>query len=596
MGHPALDHPRVRGHIALVRDLAGRTPNLLNGLPLVASRIGDQSGWRAAGARVKLATDPELFAGVSDELLHALATPDITKEARRLALLVTLAVAARTDPATAGQLAADCELIVGCWTRTLAGGILPEPLPAAGADACPGANAVRLGQPALPAPGARAVPDLETAGAIAAVWATGMRFKPPQPLLDLAAVAILVDALRTTAGFPFRRTVRGSLEQLFSEYGARDTLGADGFPHEGTWLFTAGAALVAHAAEHGDSAISTAEGRRALDVLAEPLSWNADRCRRAHRLLVKLAEPEGDTSAEPAYEFAGSTSLPDLLAELDALPGLAAVKTVVREQVATAAVNAERARRGLPAVPMNRHMVFTGEPGTGKTTVARLIGRIYAAMGLLTKGQLVETDRAGLIGQYLGSTVAKTKQVLTSAAGGVLFIDEAYALIEQGFAKGDAYGAEAVNTLVKHMEDERDNLIVILAGYPEQMDEFIATNPGLSSRIGRTVTFASYTADELVEVLGHIAAGQHLTLDGDALAAAAQVFTDRRDTSFGNGRGARNLLEGALAAQAVRLADRVGEASDDELGTLTGDDVRAAAGRLGAAPEAGKGIGFLAAM
>ena len=283
--------------------------------------------------------------------------------------------------------------------------------------------------------------------------------------------------------------------------------------------------------------------------------------------------------------------LPTLLRELDTLPGLTNVKDIVKEQTALVALNQERELRHLPPVPVNRHMVFTGEPGTGKTTIARLVGKIYKAMGVLRTGHLVETDRAGLIGQYLGSTVAKTTKTITSALGGVLFIDEAYALIEQGFTKGDAFGAEAVNTLVKAMEDHRHDLVVILAGYPEEMHTFIHTNPGLASRIGRTVHFNTYTPDELVHILHHHTRTHHLTLTPEAETAALKVFTDR--TFHGNGRGVRNLLEAATASLATRLhTTPTTDLDDTTLTTLHQCDIDTAATKLDTTPRTTP-IGFI---
>ncbi len=258
--------------------------------------------------------------------------------------------------------------------------------------------------------------------------------------------------------------------------------------------------------------------------------------------------PEGAPGPAPK-------TLEELLAELDALIGLQRVKREIHRQVAVLRVEKLRTDAGLKSPTITRHLVFTGNPGTGKTTVARLVGGIYQALGLLSGGHLVEVDRSELVAGYLGQTATKTAEVVASAAGGVLFIDEAYSLTASG-PGGDQYGQESVDTLVKEMEDRRDDLVVIVAGYPAPMAEFIAANPGLASRFRTTIEFADYSDDELVAILRHLAEGADYELEPAAVERFLEVLGRvPRDSSFGNGRYARNALEAAIGHHAWRLRE-----------------------------------------
>ncbi len=283
------------------------------------------------------------------------------------------------------------------------------------------------------------------------------------------------------------------------------------------------------------------------------------------------AQPDATTG--PAAPLPPPRPVEELLAELDALIGLEPVKAEVRLLTNLLVVQRLRRDRGLPTVAPSHHLVFTGNPGTGKTTVARLLAQIFRSLQVVARGQLVETDRSALVAGYVGQTATRTREVITSAVGGVLLIDEAYAL-----ARGNEndFGREAIDTLVKMMEDLRDRLVVIAAGYPEEMATFVAANPGLESRFPKTIHFPDYTAGELVAILGHIAEGTRFLLDDGARTAAHAWFDAQpRGRGFGNGRLARNLFEAAVAAQASRLV-ALDDPTDEQLLTLTADDIAGA--------------------
>ena len=261
--------------------------------------------------------------------------------------------------------------------------------------------------------------------------------------------------------------------------------------------------------------------------------------------------------------------------ELDDLIGLESVKKEVRSLANFVKLQKQREAKGLKTAKVSYHLVFYGSPGTGKTTVARIIGRIYKDLGVLKKGHTVETDRSGLVAKYLGQTALKTDTVVQQAIHGVLFIDEAYALVPED-GNGQDYGQEAISTLLKRMEDYRDSLVVIIAGYRNEMQRFIDSNPGLQSRFNRYIDFPDYTAQELSDIFKMYMKKNQYTLASDAETFLKQQFDHavaHKDRNFGNARYARNVFEKAIQQQANRLAGQT-NLSERQLTELTIDDLR----------------------
>ncbi len=276
--------------------------------------------------------------------------------------------------------------------------------------------------------------------------------------------------------------------------------------------------------------------------------------------VTRTAESGGDATAE-------------LLAELNAMIGLAGVKQQVADIIAVLQLQHEQREAGLTTRRISPHLVFAGAPGTGKTTVARLYGRILSALGLLSDGHVVEVARGDLVAGFVGQTAMRTTEKFAEARGGILFIDEAYSLSRPG-ASGDDYGAEAIDTLVKKMEDHRSDVVVIVAGYTDKMSEFLSSNPGLESRFSKTIRFEDYSENELMEIFQSLATSYGYEVAPEANAVLLERFARARlKENFGNGRFVRNLLEEITTRMARRLGTSPTQRSRSELMTVTANDV-----------------------
>ena len=329
------------------------------------------------------------------------------------------------------------------------------------------------------------------------------------------------------------------------------------------WTYYERAMAIAHEVCSTDAHVSHLE-LSSLEALRSTLLGPLQRVERT-------AQPA--TTAAKAPDLPPARPIEDLFAELDALVGLAPVKAEIKLVANLITVQKLRTERKLPVADTSRHLVFTGNPGTGKTTVARLLAQIYRTLGVVSKGHLVETDRAGMVAGYVGQTALKVDEVVKSALGGVLLVDEAYSL-----ARGDDndFGQEAIDALVKRMEDHRDDLVVIVAGYPAEMELFVESNPGLRSRFPKSIHFPDYTTDELVAIFRSMCETNHYVADDGALAEVrTRLDAIERGKGFGNGRVVRNLFEATLGSQANRVV-AVKDVTNEQLCALTADDVRAA--------------------
>jgi nucleoside-triphosphatase THEP1 len=325
------------------------------------------------------------------------------------------------------------------------------------------------------------------------------------------------------------------------------------------------ASLDQHTAPTELAAIERFRGRL-LDRIAE--ARGVGRRDAAHIAAAAGGTSIGTIAPEP--ELPPARPVDEVLAELDELIGLAAVKAEVKKVADLTRVQLLRAERGLPVLEQSRHLVFSGNPGTGKTTVARLLAEIYRSLGVVERGHLVEVDRTGLVAGFVGQTAPKVTAVFDEADEGLLLIDEAYALVR---GSETDFGREAIDTIVKLVEDRRDRIVVIMAGYPDEMAQLVAANPGLRSRFPKTIHFSDYDTDELLAIFDmRCRQGGYETTHEARAKVRSHLDAAPRDKGFGNGRVARNLFEEAVARQASRIV-RLEDLTDDQLRTLEADDI-----------------------
>ena len=313
-----------------------------------------------------------------------------------------------------------------------------------------------------------------------------------------------------------------------------------------------------------DSDKSLEENKRKYQDANEALEEARNLFNNINKPVPPTPAPTATATGGPVKEEETKVEEPetDPMDDLNELIGLSSIKHDVKELTDFAKVQKLRRDEGMKSVPVSLHLVFTGNPGTGKTTVARIISRIYKQIGVLSKGQLIEVDRSGLVAGYVGQTALKTQEKINKALGGVLFIDEAYSLSQEN----DAFGQEAIDTILKAMEDHRDDLVVIVAGYTEPMENFINSNPGLKSRFNKYIEFPDYSVDELEEIFNMNLNKYEYELEEDAKKHIRQMISTRKLTrleNFANAREVRNLFEEIVTNQARRIAKLENPTADD---------------------------------
>jgi len=386
------------------------------------------------------------------------------------------------------------------------------------------------------------------------------------PLLETQLAGATPDALRASGLVDEQRAFTDRPSAMFEVLLAADA--RDGTAHARSYytaaveIAFAVAAIDLHTSESELDAIERFRG-----MLLGAIEGTAGRPKAT---VVTGTPAPAAPRATPASVDRPARPIDELLAELDALVGLEGVKHEVKLVTNLLRVQRIRLERGLPVLDQSRHLIFTGNPGTGKTTVARLLAQIYRTLGVVERGHLVETDRAGLVAGYVGQTAPLVQARFDEADQGVLLIDEAYSLVRGGERD---FGREAIDTIVKLIEDRRDRIVVVMAGYPDEMGQLIEANPGLRSRFPKVIHFPDYTTDELLRIIDTLGEKGGYRLDPGAR-ARARIWLDSitRDKGFGNGRTARNLFEHAVSTQAMRLAP-VDAPTDDQLTILIADDI-----------------------